>query len=140
MFPFCLTCTSLIELEDRRGQGSCTWESAPENGFNFRQCPEGLCSDKVGSPTRNCTSRFTRCRPHYVLTEDSDRDLCFNGQWTATGHQCIRKLSRIILISSHNYLNSSGSGTFFSRLSLRFIDAAVSSSYYCLVMLNLLLL
>lgn len=85
--------------EDQRGHGSCEWENPPVNGFNFRPCSKGWCSDVAGSHKRNGTLRFTRCDRRYVLTEGSDGDTCMNGQWTSMGHQCIRKSSRRILMS-----------------------------------------
>lgn len=83
--------------EDQRGQGSCVWENPPKNGFNFRPCSNGWCSDVAGFHKRNGTLRFTRCDPRYILVEGSDGDTCVNGQWTSGGHQCIRKFIRLIL-------------------------------------------
>lgn len=87
--------------EDQPGQGSCLWESPPGNGFNFRQCSVGLCSDTIGSRNKNCTARFTRCERHYVLTGGSDRDACVDGKWTSRGHKCVRKWSRAIIIYTY---------------------------------------
>lgn len=81
--------------------GSCAWGRPPENGFNFRPCYEGWCNDEWGLHKSNGTLRFTRCNPGYSLIEGCDGDTCVDGKWTSEGHRCIRKLFKLILVSTY---------------------------------------
>lgn len=81
----------IVRSNNNHLPSSCKWVSAPADGFNYRLCSIGRCRTTVGSFWKNGTVRFTKCNKHFVLARGYDRDVCFNGAWTSTGHHCVRK-------------------------------------------------
>lgn len=80
-----------VRQKDNHAASSCEWKDPPENAEQFMLCAVGECEVTPGIYSKNGTIRTSRCKPHHTLINGYERDVCNNGEWSSSGHECVRK-------------------------------------------------